>query len=328
VPTKPPDQTAAVPTKPPNLTAAVPTKPPDQTAASRAPAKHPYRYSSAQIDEMTVRQLKRALEERGESYDLTWAERPDERKLLQQHATSLRTMCTDASSGPDADSVDEFARFRDLRAISEPDAGSLDSWGGHPRRFREPLRSAPASAVPPSAPGQRVAGSPQGPSRGDPISDRGDPISDRGDPISDRGDPFSDRGDPISDRGDPISDRGDPISDRGDPFSERGDTISDRGDTISDRGDPFSGQRPGSPQGQPGPSGQPSRPASTAVPPCAPAYREGLQVQVQDQPPDGTFEKIKRRLEQESMARLRGRPTHFINPAHVWSENGPNRMMP
>jgi hypothetical protein len=255
---------------PPNLTAAVPTKPPDQTAASRAPAKHPYRYSSAQIDEMTVRQLKRALEERGESYDLTWAERPDERKLLQQHATSLRTMCTDASSGPDADSVDEFARFRDLRAISEPDAGSLDSWGGHPRRFREPLRSAPASAVPPSAPGQRVAGSPQGPSRGDPISDRGDP--------------------------------------------------------ISDRGDPFSGQRPGSPQGQPGPSGQPSRPASTAVPPCAPAYREGLQVQVQDQPPDGTFEKIKRRLEQESMARLRGRPTHFINPAHVWSENGPNRM--
>ncbi|KOO29995.1 ankyrin repeat protein mbp3 16, partial [Chrysochromulina tobinii] len=281
---------------PPNLTAAVPTKPPDQTAASRAPAKHP-RYSSAQIDEMTVRQLKRALEERGESYDLTWAERPDERKLLQQHATSLRTMCTDASSGPDAtgtthshshshlgpdaDSVDEFARFRDLRAISEPDAGSLDSWGGHPRRFREPLRSTPAPAVPPSAPGQRVAGSPQGPSRGDPISDRGDPISDHGDPISERGDPISDRGDPISGRGDPIS-----------------------------------GQRPGSPQGQPEPSGQPSRPASTAVPPCAPAYREGLQVQVQDQPPDGTFEKIKRRLEQESMARLRGRPTHFINPAH------------
>ena len=113
---------------------------------------------------------------------------------------------------------------------------------------------------------------------------------------------------------------------RGDPISERGDPISDRGDPISDRGDPISGQRPGSTQGQPGPSGQPSRPASTAVPPCAPAYREGLQVQVQDQPPDGTFEKIKRRLEQESMARLRGRPTHFINPAHVWSENGPNRM--
>jgi len=276
--------------------------------ANRAPAKHP-RYSSAQIEEMTVRQLKRALEERGESFDLAWVGRPDERKLLQQHATSLRTMCTDASSGPDAtgtthshshshlgpdaDSVDEFARFRDLRAISEPDAGSLDSWGGHPRRFRVPLRSSPAPAVPPSAPGQRVAGSPQGPSRGDPISDRGDPISDHGDPISERGDPISDRGDPISGRGDPIS-----------------------------------GQRPGSPQGQPEPSGQPSRPASTAVPPCAPAYREGLQVQVQDQPPDGTFEKIKRRLEQESMARLRGRPTHFINPAHVWSENGPNRMMP
>ena len=248
-------------------------------AVNRAPAKHP-RYSSAQIEEMTVRQLKRALEERGEGFDLAWVGRPDERQLLQEHATSLRTMCTDASFGPDADSVDEFARFRDLQAISEPDAGSLESWGGHPRRFREPHRSTSASDVPPSAPGHRVAGSPQGP-----------------------------------------------------------------------------GQRPGSPQGQPGPSGQPlfgpsgqpARPASTAVPPSgpaqvprpastavppsapayrdsAPAYREGLQVHVHDHPPDGTFEKIKRRLEQESMARMQGRPAHFINPAHVWSENGPNRL--
>ena len=270
--------TTAVPTARPASAGA----PPNLTAANRAPATHPKypKYSSAQIEEMTVRQLKRALEERGEGFDLAWVGRPDERQLLQEHATSLRTMCTDASFGPDADSVDEFARFRDLQAISEPDAGSLESWGGHPRRFREPHRSTSASDVPPSAPGHRVAGSPQGP-----------------------------------------------------------------------------GQRPGSPQGQPGPSGQPlfgpsgqpARPASTAVPPSgpaqvprpastavppsapayrdsAPAYREGLQVHVHDHPPDGTFEKIKRRLEQESMARMQGRPAHFINPAHVWSENGPNRL--
>lgn len=63
----------------------------------RAAVKHP-KFSSSQIEEMSVRQIKRALEIRGESFDRAWVGRPDEKKLLQQHASKLRSMCTDASS--------------------------------------------------------------------------------------------------------------------------------------------------------------------------------------------------------------------------------------
>ena len=47
----------------------------------RATTKHA-RFSRAQLDEMTVRQLKRALAERGETFDATWVGRPDEKKQL------------------------------------------------------------------------------------------------------------------------------------------------------------------------------------------------------------------------------------------------------
>ena len=45
-----------------------------------------------------MRQIKSALTERGESFDSAWVGRPDEKKKLVQHASSLRSMCIDATS--------------------------------------------------------------------------------------------------------------------------------------------------------------------------------------------------------------------------------------
>ena len=66
-------------------------------AGKRAPSKLP-RFTRKQIEDMTVRQLKRAFEERGESFDSSWVGRPDEKKLLQGHAVRLRSLCVEAIS--------------------------------------------------------------------------------------------------------------------------------------------------------------------------------------------------------------------------------------
>lgn len=96
--------------------------------ARRHATKHP-KLSSTHIEEMSVRQLKRALEERGETFDVAWVGRPDERKLLQKHAITLRSMCLDATSRSgrffkDASKASDGADSNAIEKIEKPATGS------------------------------------------------------------------------------------------------------------------------------------------------------------------------------------------------------------
>lgn len=90
--------------------------------AKRAANKKRWR---SELEKLTVRQLKAAFKEAGETFDPSWAGRPDEQKLLRERAQSLRSMCKDPVYFADVSSIhaDIQAHMEVLEQQQLPDAG-------------------------------------------------------------------------------------------------------------------------------------------------------------------------------------------------------------